>query len=158
MIFNIQFVRTSVYYGASCSSLTQDYQSYSATLLIFFSSPCIYVYLTLPDFDTVRASSIEDSDWHSQKSFPYSHTIHWISDLVFYVLLTTIYLTTLIISRPVLLMILMLMVGPYVDFLLIWLILSLLVSAIWCFYCLFFLFQLSIQRKLSFKKKANCLL
>ena len=66
--------------------------------------------------DTIPPCSIENFDWHSKRTFPFLQDILKYSDLVSYVLLSTFYLTSLIVYCHVLLLILILLVRLYICF------------------------------------------
>ena len=96
----------------------------TATLLCRFPFFSTYLNASLPlrilTLSQQPYWGIGDSDWHSLNTASYCHTILWIYELTSSVLLSTSYLTTLIVYRPVLLLILIILIGPCVCFKLMW--------------------------------------
>ena len=134
------------------SSLTQGYHSSSVTMQVSFSLPHTWRFPTLSDSDTASECPIRDSDWLSKShSLIVRLFIEYLMRFLQFSYLPSI-LTTLIVCRPVFLLILIILIRPYVYFKLIRSTHSSYYSAFWCFNCLFLWFQLDRQRKLTIEK------
>ena len=136
------------------TSLTHSYHFYTFTLKVSFSPPHTS---TFPHFERL-GYCLSMFYWEFElilpKTVPYCQTIQWISYLISYVLLSTSYLTTLIVCRLVLLLILIIMVILCVCFKLIWSFHSLLAfSLLMSVSVYFFEYQLENQSKLPSLQK-----
>ena len=116
---------------------------------ISFSSLLSLMLLYSHMLEIVSVHPIKDSDWHSLKTVSYHKDTRKYSEVVYFVQLSTSYLTTLIVHCSVLLLILIILIRFCVCFKLMWSVLFLLV------FCLlmpvfvnFFECQLNKQRKL----------